>query len=270
MCVEEDVTIQGPLDFPLCWKLLRLICPGILKTGEKFRNVKFFLERICWGFFSQLPGEEPAVNSCPRWGAGRFAHLRQLVGWQGTRHVGCQLLVSITSDRIETFWRQSCFLGNRQDLWRKSAVLEMFGPLQHVTCVTVWTGMLPLLGCTFTERDQSLGRNKGKSIKWLCWSGITPALNLLWANWWGKENVQVWPKFWAVGDNGDVAVKVTLRWKQPSSRSPQPSKYVLSGKTLKTFQITYWGQKLHRQHAGFSRMCHPGGKSYPRMASACS
>lgn len=57
----------------------------------------FFLEKICWCFTSKLPGEELAVHSSARWEAGQFAHHWQLVGWQGTRHIGCQQPVSIIS-----------------------------------------------------------------------------------------------------------------------------------------------------------------------------
>lgn len=131
--------------------LLRLVWFGILNIGNSEMCI-FFFEKLCWCFSSMLPGEELAVHSSTRWEAGQFAHHWQLVGWQGTRHTGCQQLVSITSLTEQTHSHQkdgSSVIS--KTLWRKNAVLDTFSVLQVITFVNVWTGKLLLLFCTRPE-----------------------------------------------------------------------------------------------------------------------
>lgn len=74
----------------------------------------FLLEKICWGFFPKLPGEETAVHSSTGWGAGQFAHHWQLVGLAG--HQARRLPaagVHRESDRVDTFPLPSWCLGNK-------------------------------------------------------------------------------------------------------------------------------------------------------------
>lgn len=113
--------------------LLRLVWFGILNIGNSEMCI-FFPGEDLLVFSLKLPGEELAVHSSTRWEARQFAHHWQLVGWQGTRHTGCQQLVSITS---LTEWTHSHHKAGSSAisniLWRKSAVLETFSLLQVIT-----------------------------------------------------------------------------------------------------------------------------------------
>lgn len=175
--------------------LFRLVWFWILNIGNSEMCI-CFLEKICWCFSSKLPGEELAVHSSARWEAGQFAHHWQLVGWQGTRHTGCQQLVPITSLTEWTHSHQKA--GSSvvsRILWRKSAVLETFSLLQVITYVTVWSGKLFLLCYT---RPESWTHRHVKKIKITVfkWNNINAESTI--SNLVGGKNVHAWQKFWAV------------------------------------------------------------------------
>lgn len=98
MHVEEVVTTQELwclYSFCLAENCSRLSDLEFLKLQRNSEMLNFCLGKHF--FFLKLQGEEPATHSSTRWEAGQLAHHWQLVGWQGTRHVGCQQLVSIGS-----------------------------------------------------------------------------------------------------------------------------------------------------------------------------